>query len=211
MSKACSSTLRCRDTAGIEIGNDAVSSETVALRSANSARIARRVGSASAENTVLSWSIAVAGIKPSYLTDSLNVAAGERRCQAGRRGLTATFPSKPRFARRAAPSYVAWLWPSETYSADLCHRPRIPSVWLGPPRQVPDLARRWFRHFLGRCRPNSRATTSTTQPHEAWSSSARPSVRRPGPALHPLPHGHHVVGADSLERADLGERAPGVR
>ena len=53
MSAACSSTFRCRDTAGIEMGRGAVSSVTVASRSASSARIARRVGSASAENTAL--------------------------------------------------------------------------------------------------------------------------------------------------------------
>ena len=68
-----------------------MSSVTVASRSASSARIARRVGSASAENTALSWSVAVAGIKPSHLTSTLNVAMGDQRCQAGRHGLTATF------------------------------------------------------------------------------------------------------------------------
>ena len=35
-------------------------------------------------------------------------------------------------------------------------------------------------------------------PLHAWSSSARPSARRPGPVLHPLPRWHHVVAADSL-------------
>ena len=54
MRAACSSTLRCRETAGIDIGKGALSSVTVASRSANSERIARRVGSASAENTRLS-------------------------------------------------------------------------------------------------------------------------------------------------------------
>ena len=39
---------------GIDIGKGALSAVTVASRSANSARIARRVGSASAENTRLS-------------------------------------------------------------------------------------------------------------------------------------------------------------
>jgi hypothetical protein len=53
MRAASSSTLRCRETAGIDIGKGALSSVTVASRSANSARIARRVGSASAENTRL--------------------------------------------------------------------------------------------------------------------------------------------------------------
>jgi len=54
MSVARSSTFRCRDTAGIEIDRGAVSSVTVASRAANSAMIARRVGSDSAENTALS-------------------------------------------------------------------------------------------------------------------------------------------------------------
>src|SRR5262245_8343647 len=54
MRAACSSTLRCRETAGIDIGRGSLSSVTVASRSANSERIARRVGSASAENTRLS-------------------------------------------------------------------------------------------------------------------------------------------------------------
>jgi hypothetical protein len=54
MRAASSSTLRCRETAGIDIGKGALSSVTVASRSANSARIARRVGSASAKNTRLS-------------------------------------------------------------------------------------------------------------------------------------------------------------
>src|SRR6267143_5676248 len=54
MRAACSSTLRCRETAGIDIGSGSLSSVTVASRSANSARIARRAGSASAENTRLS-------------------------------------------------------------------------------------------------------------------------------------------------------------
>jgi hypothetical protein len=54
MRASSSSTLRCRETAGIDIGKGALSSVTVASRSANSARIARRVGSASAENTRLS-------------------------------------------------------------------------------------------------------------------------------------------------------------
>ena len=59
ISAAPSSTLRCRDTAGIEIGSGAVSSVTVASPRVSSARIARRVGSASAANTRLSWSVAV--------------------------------------------------------------------------------------------------------------------------------------------------------
>src|SRR5215207_8534411 len=54
MRAACSSTFRWRETAGIDIGRGALSSVTVASRSASSSRIARRVGSASAENTALS-------------------------------------------------------------------------------------------------------------------------------------------------------------
>lgn len=57
MSAAPSSTFKCRDTAGIEMGWGAVNSVTVASRSASWARIARRVGSASAENTMLSSSV----------------------------------------------------------------------------------------------------------------------------------------------------------
>ena len=57
MSAAPSSTFRCRDTAGIDMAWGAVSSVTVASCSASWARIARRVGSASAENTMLSWSV----------------------------------------------------------------------------------------------------------------------------------------------------------
>src|SRR5262249_8637380 len=77
MSAACSSTFRCRDTAGIEMGKGAVSSVTVASRSASSARIARRVGSASAENTALSWSVPDTRAS-SHLTNLLNVVQGER-------------------------------------------------------------------------------------------------------------------------------------
>jgi len=44
MSAALSSTFKCRDTAGIEMGRGAVSSVTVASFSASPTRIARRVG-----------------------------------------------------------------------------------------------------------------------------------------------------------------------
>src|SRR6202171_3610594 len=74
MRAACSSTFRCRETAGSDIGSGALSSVTVASRSASSSRIARRVGSESAENTALSWS--VPAITSRHLTNSLSVCEG---------------------------------------------------------------------------------------------------------------------------------------
>src|SRR5579862_7027914 len=59
ISPACSSTLRCFEIAGILIANGSASSVTDASPSARRDRIARRVGSASAENVALSASVAV--------------------------------------------------------------------------------------------------------------------------------------------------------
>ena len=53
ISPARSSTLRCFDTAGMLISNGAASSVTEVSPSASRARIARRVGSASAEKVAL--------------------------------------------------------------------------------------------------------------------------------------------------------------
>ena len=53
---ACSSTFRCRETAGWDTLNGAASSATVASPSASRLKIARLVGSASAPNTRLSRS-----------------------------------------------------------------------------------------------------------------------------------------------------------
>src|ERR1700722_10333804 len=54
ISPARSSTFRCFDTAGIDISNGSASSVTDVSPSASRARMARRVGSASAENVALS-------------------------------------------------------------------------------------------------------------------------------------------------------------
>ena len=63
MSPAFSSTFRCFDTAGRLMSNGAASSLTVASPVDSRARIARRVGSASAANVSESWSAAgAAGI-----------------------------------------------------------------------------------------------------------------------------------------------------
>jgi hypothetical protein len=59
MRPARSSTRRCFETAGPLIGNGADSSFTVADPSASRARIARRVGSARAENVALRGSVVI--------------------------------------------------------------------------------------------------------------------------------------------------------
>src|SRR6185312_11064078 len=59
MRPASSRTLRCREMAGWDIGNGAATSRTARSPSASRARIARRVGSASAPNTVLSRSTSI--------------------------------------------------------------------------------------------------------------------------------------------------------
>ncbi len=51
---ACSSTFRCREIAGSVIAKGAAMSPTVASPSASRVRMARRVGSASAENVRVS-------------------------------------------------------------------------------------------------------------------------------------------------------------
>src|SRR3954447_14117471 len=66
ISPAFSSTFRCRETAGRLIENGSANSFTVASDSDSRARIARRVGSASAEKISLSRSVAI-----SYLTFQL--------------------------------------------------------------------------------------------------------------------------------------------
>src|SRR5712692_10016346 len=59
MRPAFCSTLRCREIAGWDTWNGSASSATVASPSVSRVRIARRVGSASAPNTRLSWSAAI--------------------------------------------------------------------------------------------------------------------------------------------------------
>ena len=54
MSPACSSTFKWRETAGRLIGKGCANSVTVALPRPSRTRMSRRVGSASAENTLLS-------------------------------------------------------------------------------------------------------------------------------------------------------------
>jgi hypothetical protein len=63
------------------IANGAANSVTDASPCANRARIARRVGSASAAKTSLNGSVAVSGItKPlGYLTDKFTIARGPTR------------------------------------------------------------------------------------------------------------------------------------
>ncbi len=59
MSPAVSNTFRCREIAGREMSNGSASSVTVASPSLSRAKMARRVGSASAPKIRLSWSVAI--------------------------------------------------------------------------------------------------------------------------------------------------------
>ena len=80
ISPARSSTFRCLETACSEIGNGSAISFTVASPCASRARIARRVGSASAANVIVSWSLFIRVVDQPTVeyTRRVKVRASER-------------------------------------------------------------------------------------------------------------------------------------